>query len=408
MEWVVEVSRPYARRPMFDSYRSILVRPGTALFSATGIVARMPMSMLGVGIVLLVSEATGSYGLAGSVSAVQLVGAAVVAIPMGRLIDRYGQARIVVPAVTSFGLGLSLVCVSVREGWPMALTYLFAAIAGVSLPPVGSCVRARWSHTLASEPRSVQTAFALEAVADEIVFMIGPILVTVLATSVDPVAGLGTAIALACVGTWFLAAQRATEPPASPRSEVRADRPRMPWRTVVPLTAVGLALGAQLGNAEVVTVAFSQEQGSRAYAGPLLAVWAFGSLLAGLASGAITWRRGPDQRLRWGTVAITVTMVPLTFVGSVPVMAAVLFVAGFAIAPTLIATMSLTEQRVPPGRLTEGMAFVQTGIVAGVAPGAAIGGAVVDASGASTAYLVSVAAGVLGILSAQALPRARG
>jgi MFS family permease len=408
MEWVDSGLRPYAHRPMLDSYRVILSRPGTALFSATGIVARMPISMLGVGIVLLVSQATGSYGVAGSVSGVQLVAAAVVAIPMGRLIDRLGQARVAVPAVTSFGLGLSLMCVSVQEDWPRATTYLFAVVAGLSLPPIGSCVRARWSHALAGEPRSLQTAFALEAVADEIVFMIGPILVTVLATTVHPVAGLGTAIALACLGTWFFAAQHATEPPVSPRSEVRSDRPRMPWRTVAPLTVVSLALGAQLGNAEVVTVAFSQEQGSRAYAGPLLAVWAFGSLLAGLASGAITWRRGPADRLRWGTALITLTMVPLTFVGSVPVMAAVLFVAGFAIAPTLIATMSLTEQRVPAARLTEGMAFVQTGIVAGVAPGAAIGGAVVDASGASTAYLVSLAAGLLGILAAQLLPRTRG
>ena len=407
MEWVRNPSRPYARRPMFEAYRSILARPGAALFSATGIVARMPISMLGVGIVLLVSGATGSYGVAGGVSAVQLVAAALVAIPMGRLIDRFGQARVVVPAVTSFGLGLSLLCLSVQQDWPIVMTYASAVVAGLSLPPVGSCVRARWSHALTGEPRSLQTAFALEAVADEVVFMVGPILVTVLATTVHPVAGLGTAIALACLGTWFLAAQRATEPPAAPRSEVRAERPRMPWRTVVPLTAVSLALGAQLGNAEVVTVAFSQEQGSRAYAGPLLAVWAFGSLLAGLVSGAINWRRGPDQRLRWGTVLITLTMAPLTLVGSVPVMAVVLFVAGFAIAPTLIATMSLTEQRVPPGRLTEGMAFVQTGIVAGVAPGAAIGGAVVDASGASTAYLVSVAAGVLGIVAAQFLPRAR-
>ena len=393
---------------MLDAYRSILSRPGTALFSGTGVVARMPISMLGVGIVLLVSQATGSYGVAGSVSGVQLVAAAVVAVPMGRLIDRFGQARVAAPAVASFGLGLGLLCVSVQRGWPVALTYLFAVVAGLSLPPIGSCVRARWSHALRGDPRAVQTAFALEAVADEVVFMVGPILVTVLATTVHPVAGLGTAIALACVGTWFLATQRATEPPASPRAAVRSDRPRMPWRTVVPLMVVSLALGAQLGNAEVVTVAFSQEQGSRAYAGPLLAVWAFGSLLAGLVSGAITWRRGPDDRLRWGTVLITATMVPLTFVGSVPVMALVLFVAGFAIAPTLIAVMSLTEQRVPPARLTEGMAFVQTGIVAGVAPGAAIGGAVVDASGASTAYLVSIAAGVLGILAAQTLPRRRG
>jgi predicted MFS family arabinose efflux permease len=81
----------------------------------------------------------------------------------------------------------------------------------------------------------------------------------------------------------------------------------------------------------------------------------------------------------------------------------VLFVAGFAIAPTLIATMSLAERTVPPSRLTEGMAFVQTGIVAGVAPGAALAGLVIDSSGASPAYLVCVGGGVLALVATLAV-----
>ena len=390
---------------MLSTYRAILTRPGTALFSAAGIVGRMPMSMLGLGVVLLVSFSTGSYGVAGSVSATQLLAGAVAAIPLGRLIDRLGQARVLVPAVLVFATALTGVCVSVRAGWPLASTYAFAVLVGLSMPPVGSCVRSRWSHALRAEPRALQTAFALEAVLDEVVFILGPILVTVLATAVDPVAGLGACVVLALVGTLLFTSQRGTEPPPRPRAALRADRPTMPWRTVGPLTVVSLALGAQLGNAEVVTVAFTQEQGDRRWSGLLLAIWALGSLIAGLVSGALTWRRGPDARLRWGTVLLTLTMTPFTFVGSIPVMAVALFVAGLAIAPTLIATMSLTERRVPPGRLTEGMAFVQTGIVAGVAPGAAIGGAVVDAAGASPAYLVSIAAGLVGIVAAQALPR---
>jgi MFS family permease len=392
---------------MLSSYRAILARPGTALFSAAGIVGRMPISMLGLGVVLLVSFSTGSYGVAGSVSATQLLAGALAAIPLGRLIDRLGQSRVLVPAVLLFAVGLTGVCVSVRAGWPLATTYACAVLVGFSMPPVGSCVRSRWSYALTGEPRALQTAFALEAVLDEVVFIIGPILVTVLATAVDPVAGLGACVVLALIGTFLFTSQRATEPPPRPRSAVRADRPTMPWRTVAPVTVVCLALGAQLGNAEVVTVAFTQEHGDRRWSGLLLAIWALGSLLAGLVSGAVNWQRGPDVRLRWGTVILTLTMAPFTFVGSLPVMGVALFVAGLAIAPTLIATMSLTEQRVPPARLTEGMAFVQTGIVAGVAPGAAIGGAVVDAAGASPAYLVSIAAGLVGILAAQALPRAR-
>ena len=140
----------------------------------------------------------------------------------------------------------------------------------------------------------------------------------------------------------------------------------------------------------------------------LLALWALGSLLAGLLTGAITWRRGPDVRLRWGAFAMFCAMVPLHFVGSVPVMGLVLLLDGFAIAPTLIATMSLIEAAVPRGRLNEGMAIVQTGLVAGVAPGATLAGVVIDAHGASAAYLVSAGAGLLAALAAQALPRRLG
>jgi MFS family permease len=98
-------------------------------------------------------------------------------------------------------------------------------------------------------------------------------------------------------------------------------------------------------------------------------------------------------------------MAPLSFVGSIPLMAVFLLIGGFAIAPTMVATFSLIQETVPPSRLNEGMAILQTGVVAGVAPGAALSGVVIDASGASSAYLVSLAAGVVAALAAQALPR---
>jgi predicted MFS family arabinose efflux permease len=98
-------------------------------------------------------------------------------------------------------------------------------------------------------------------------------------------------------------------------------------------------------------------------------------------------------------------MAPLAFIDSIAVMAVTLFVAGFAIAPTLIAVTSLTEQAVPSGRLTEGMAIIHTGIVAGVAPGATFAGFVIDAYDGSTAYLVALGAGAVAAAAAQTLPR---
>lgn len=389
---------------VLTTYRRVLARPGTARFSLAGVVGRLPISMVGLGIVLLVEDVSGSYGIAGTVTAAYTVANAALSIGQGRLLDRLGQGRVLGVASVLFSVALVLLVVAVRADWPAATTYLCAALAGGSLPQVGSCVRARWSHVL-DDPRDVQTAFALEGVADEAVFILGPILVTVLATTVDPVLGLGVALVACLVGGFGLAAQRATEPPTHAHDHATGPRPSMPWRTVVPLAVVSLGLGVLFGAAEVTTVAFADEHDAKSWSGPLLALWALGSLVAGVVTGAVTWRRGPSIRVRVGALAMATTMVPLCFVDSTPLLGLVLLVGGLAIAPTLIATISLTEQVVPRSRMTEGLAIMQTGLVAGVAPGAALSGFVVDHAGASPAYLVSAGAGALAALAALALPR---
>src|SRR6478609_8188448 len=233
------------------------------------------MSMVGLGIVLLVSSATGSYGVAGAVSAAYMFANAGFAILQGRLLDRLGQARVLATASVGFGVMTSLVVWSVQADWPIATTYVFAAAGGALLPQVGSCVRARWSYVL-DRPADVQTAFALEAVADEAVFILGPIIVTVLATAWHPVAGLTVAIVACLAGTWGFCAQRSTEPPARPHSRSEGARPPMPWPTVIPLAVVCAALGVLFGAAEVTTVAFAQEHHHKAVSGLLLALWAAG------------------------------------------------------------------------------------------------------------------------------------
>ncbi|MDN4173175.1 MFS transporter [Nocardioides sp. SOB77] len=386
------------------TYRRILAHPGAALFSATGLVARLPISMVGLGIVLLVESSTGSYGVAGAVSAAYMVANAVLAIVQGRLLDALGQGRVLATASVVFGVAMVALVTSVEAGWSLGATYAAAAFAGGSLPQIGSCVRTRWSHVLQA-PEDKQTAYALEAVADEAVFILGPILVTLLATTVDPVAGLAVAIVAGVGGSLAFAAQRSTEPPPHRHDRTAGARPPLPWRTVTPLAIGSAALGVLFGAAEVTTVAFAEEQGNEAYAGGLLALWALGSLVAGFATGAVSWRRGPAVRVRWGAFAMACAMAPLFFIDQVWLMGLVLLAGGLAIAPTLVATMSLTEQVVPASRLTEGMAIMQTGLVAGVAPGATISGFVVDHSGASAAYLVSLTAGVVAALAAQLLPR---
>jgi len=382
-------------------YRRIFT-PATALFSITGLVARLPISMVGLGIVLLAEHETGSYAFAGAVSATALIANAGFAVAQGRLLDRVGQARVLPLLITVWGVGLVGAMTSVSSDWPVWATYVLAAVTGAALPSVGTCVRARWSHCLKDDPTVLHTAFSFEAVADETVFLLGPIIVTMLATGVHPAAGLTAALAFGLAGTYAFAAQRSTEPPVHPVSASGTERAAMPWLAIAPLAVLTFALGVLFGAAEVTTVAFSEEEGRQGAAGFLLALWALGSLLAGLASGAISWRRGPLVRLRWGALGMAAAMAPLALVPSIPVMGLVLLIGGFAISPTLIAAMSLAEQVLPAARLTEGMMILQTGIALGLAPGAALAGVVIDDAGASPAYLVSLGGGLLALAAALA------
>lgn len=387
----------------FAPYRRVLARPGAVAFSAAGLLARMPMSMASIGIVLLVQGETGNYRTAGVASASYTIAEALLAIAQGRLIDRHGQRRVLAVAGPLFGLALGLMIWCVQSHQDLGWVYACAAGGGATLPAIGSSVRARWTHLLAGSG-DLSTAFALEAVVDEIVFMVGPIVVTLLAAVWTPVAGLATAVVACVVGTLLFAAQRGTEPPVHPH-HADAVRPPLPWHVVGPLGVVSLALGMLFGATEVATIAFSGEHGHRGLAGIVLAAWSIGSMLSGVVVGTIHWQVSPATRVRWGSLAMAAGAVPLLFAGSLPVAAAFLFLAGWGIAPTMVSSISLVESAVPPARLTEGMAMLSMGIIGGVAPGAALAGLIVDSAGASRAYSLPVAAGATAALAAQMLPR---
>src|SRR3954447_20813951 len=233
---------------MLTTYRRVYSRPGAFAFSATALVARLPISMMTLGIVLLVSSLSGSYGLAGQVSAAYIVGNAVFAIPHGRLADRFGQGKVLYVDTVAFAVTTSLMIASIVEDWAMPWPHVWAALAGAAIPQIGTMVRARWAHLLpvASERH---TAFAAESVFDEVVFVTGPAVVTFLATAFAPEAGLVPAVTLGTVGTVALATQRRTEPPAHPRSAT-ARREPMPWGLLVPLTVAAIALGSLFGALE--------------------------------------------------------------------------------------------------------------------------------------------------------------
>lgn len=376
-------------------YRQVLSLRGAAAFSATGLVARLPISMTSLGIVILVSARTGSYSVAGGISAVYVAASAFGAVPLARFVDRHGQRRVLGPAVTVSVTALAGLMVAVESGWPAPWALLFAVVAGATMPNVGAAVRARWSHVV-SERKLLDTAFAVEAVNDEVVFILGPTLTTLLATAVHPAAGLVTAGGAALVGTWLLAAQRRTEPPLRMVEHEDVSAAPMPWARMAPLVAGAAMLGVLFGGCEVAAVGFADERGNQPMAGVLLAVWALGSLISGVISGGLAFRRDAATRYRLGILALALLMLPLPLVDGLLPLGVLLFLAGFAISPTMIAAMSWIESAVPAGRLNEGMTVFTTGLVAGIAPGAAVVGVVIDAYGASASFWVPAAAGLTG------------
>lgn len=381
---------------MPSPYRRVLSVPGALAFSLAALVARLPLSMVSLGIVLLVSTRTGSYQVAGVVAAAYLVGQAVFAVVQGRLADRLGQARLLPATVTVFAASLAAMVWAVEAGWPAPVPHLLAAVGGAAMPQIGSCVRARWSHNVADK-QLLQSAFALEAVFDEVVFMLGPVVVTVLATSVHPAAGLLTALGCGFVGSLLLAAQRSTEPPAHRGTGRRGAREPMGWPVLGPVVVVGLGMGMVFGGMEVATVAFAEERGAKAVSGVLLGVFALGSLLSGYGYGLVRWRAASATRFRWGVAWLAAALVPLPFVEGFWLLGAALLLAGGAISPTMIACVSWIEETVPARRLTEGITLATTGISVGLAPGAALVGAVVDRYGASASFWVPVAAAGLSV-----------
>jgi MFS family permease len=351
------------------------------------------MATLGLGIVLLVVSKTGSYALAGTVSAASVLAESVAAPILGRVIDRIGQRRLLIPAVMGFTASALLLMVAVEQHWSKIVLHVIAAGTGTFFPPIGACVRARWTYTVGSG-QTLQTAFALESVNDEIVFMAGPVLVTVLATQVHELAGLLSVLVLSSGGIVWLASQRATEPPPQPLGKDMAEP--LPKLWLGAMVAAAACLGSLFGSTEVVTVAFTDERGRAGLTGLLLAGWAFGSLLAGLITGAVSWKVSPLRRYRLGTLGLALVTIPLLFIDNLALMGVALFVAGFATSPTFVAAFSLIESTVPATRLTEGITWLSTGIALGIAPGAAIAGRIIDDSGASAAFIVPLIAGVLG------------
>lgn len=383
-------------------YIALFAAPGSKSFSAAGFLGRMPLSMMGIGVVTMVSQLTGRYGLAGALAATIAMAAAVAGPQVSRLVDQYGQRRILRPATLFSLTAAALLLFAAHYGWPDWV--LFVACVGIGcVPSVGAMVRARWADVYRGTPQ-LHTAYSFESVVDELCFIFGPIVSIGLSTAWFPEAGPLLAACFLAVGVFWLTAQRATEPAPHPRERTGGGRTSVSGGTALRsaglrvLVATFAATGAIFGGVDVVTVAFAEERGHKAAASVVLAVYALGSCTAGIVFGLMRFAGAPERRWLLGVCAMAVSMIPLLLVGNLPFLTVALFFAGMSIAPTMITTMSLIEEHVPRAQLTEGMTWVSTGLAVGVALGSAASGWVIDAAGARAGYGVPAVAGAVAVV----------
>jgi MFS family permease len=375
-------------------YAEIFRVPGAWRFSTAGVIGRMPMSMFGLGTVLLISASNGQYGIAGAVSATGSLGFAFSAPRIARFVDTRGQRKVLLPLVALFAISTIGLILAVELRAPTWAYFLPGAVAGSSMPSLGTMVRARWSVLLAGSD-SLHAAFSFESVADELCFIIGPAAVTMLATEVNSASGVGVAAVLCLGGTLWFVAQRATEPASKPLVAGTARPAGAAAPGLMVLVPIYVFLGAMFVSIDLSTVDFAQHAGHKPLAGLILGTYAFGSATGGLWYGSRRWHSPGEKRF---AIALTLTVIGVCSFWAMPnliTLTCVIYLCGLTIAPTLITGFSLLESQAQPDRRTEAMSWLSSGISVGVAGGASVVGFIIDAHGPRFGYLFAATFGVL-------------
>ena len=378
-------------------YGRIMRTPGVAAIVIATLIGRLPIGISGLAILLYVREVTGSFAAAGACAGALALGSASGAPLQGRLVDRRGVGTLL-PLACVHGTGLVLVWVLGAASAPTVAIVASSFLAGTAIPPLSSVLRARWPYLLERHPDLIPGAYALDSVMIELIFIVGPLIVTAIVATTGPQYALGISAACVLLGTMLLLAglrgRRGPPRQADGRRAVGLGALAAPGlRTLV---LASLPVGFCFGAIEVVLPAFSESEGSKEMAGLLLAVWSAASGVAGLVYGARV-RRAPleDLHLRFacllplGVAALLVASSPLT-------MALLAILAGIPIAPLIASRNQLVGRVSLPGTATEAFTWPLTALVAGVSLGAAAAGALVEVYSWSAGVLLAVAVAAAG------------
>lgn len=374
---------------MFAAYRRVLAIPGVPSLVVYGLLARMPIGMGGVALILFVHDRTGSFGSAGIVAGAFTVGLGLTGPPLARVVDRRGSRWVIVPGSIVLAAGLAAVVVLAELGAGTVPLVAAGLLAGCASTPIGGVLRQRWAGMVA--PSEIQTAYALDAVMIELLFVSGPLLAGVLAATVGTAEGLFVAGVLGFIGAVGFDRVARVAPGGDPDAE-RHWLGALVSPTLRLLVLSTLPLAGTFGALDVTLPAFGAHHGAAALGGPFAAALAFGSGLGGLLYGARPDLFGPPRRaLMLLGVLMTLTCVPLPLAASVPEMFVFAVIAGLCIAPQMTVRNQIVQRTAPTGAVTEAFTWTTLSITIGASLGSAVVGPLVEAAGWQAGALVAVA-----------------
>ena len=378
---------------MLKAYGTLLRIPGGFKFSSAGFIGRMPIAMDSLAIIFIVVAATDSYALAGVLTAVGSIVVGAAELYWSRQADQRGQAKILRLAVPIRIIAFLIFVFLVSKDAPIWTWFVSLIIAESTAINAGGLVRRRWLHTLKNNPDNkdghlVNTAYSWEAMVDEFVFIVGPVVATTCAIKIAPSAGILAGLIFLAIGLPALAAMKSTEPPAEPRNEQEPHPPILKNRIVQSIVFPCAFLGGFFGAVGITVVGFAEELNHPESTGWLLAIWAVGSAVAALVNGAIKFKSAQATRFLIYLVALTIGTIPLLFTQTITALAIALFVNGLFIAPLIVNAYGTVENAVPAGQITEALTWVIAGMPLGGAISSALAGVVIDNSGAQMAFWV--------------------
>ncbi|MEU8803459.1 MFS transporter [Spirillospora sp. NPDC048819] len=378
---------------MTASYAAVLRTPHALRTFSLVLLGRLSYGTVFLSLTLAFTSSTGSYAKAGGLMALLGLTVSVLTPLRAALIDRHGPRRALPPMAAGYTVALAaLAALTWRPGTPVPLLAALTIAAGVTAPPLGVVMRTLWSGLLKDGPL-LRRAYSLDTVAEELVFVAGPLLAGLLAVIASPSLGIALSAALVAAGTLGLI----TSPAARPRPRGRHRGPRMPAIPAAPAIAAA-ATGVVLGSTALLAVAFSHRHHQPAAAAWVEAALAVGSTLGGLVYGAAA--RTPPGRGRLAALLFPLG-IALAAAGLAPtltVLALLTCAAGLFVGPTLTAAYLLADASAPPGARTRTAAWVNTALNLGAAGGTAATGMLLDVLPLPACYALAAAPAVLGAL----------